>query len=113
MARLKAINKGLSFLLEIAMLAAFGYWSFHAVENQWLRWVAAIGVPLVVFILWGLFLAPVAGRRTDSTLCVAASVVLFNLAALAFFSTNQPYLGATMLILTIINRTLVVIWKQW
>jgi len=101
-----------SFWLQIAMLAAFGYWGFHAVEDPWLRWVAAIGVPLVLFVLWRLFLAPRAGQRADSTLYVAVSVVLFNLAALAFFGTNQPYLGAAMLVPTVINRTLVVIWKQ-
>lgn len=95
------------------MLAAFGYWGFHAVENPWLRWVAAIGVPLVVFILWGLFLAPRAGYRADSTLVVVMSVVLFYLAALALFAAHQPALAAAMAVLAVINRTLVVVWKQW
>src|SRR5512143_2033180 len=107
MAILKAINAGLSFLLEIAMLAAFGYRSYHAVENPWLKWVLAIGAPLVVVILWGLFLAPRASRRAGSTTGIIASTGLFCLAALALFLTDQPYLGAAMLVLTVINRTLV------
>ena len=113
MAILKTINLVLSFLLEIAMLAAFGYWGFHTGESLWLKLALGIGVPLVVFILWGLFLAPRAGYRADSTLGVIMSLGLFYLAALALYQSNQPVLGTAMIVLALINRTLVVIWKQW
>jgi hypothetical protein len=66
-----------------------------------------------VFVLWGLFLAPRAGKRIDSTIGVTFSFVLFCLAALALFFTNRPVLGALMLALTVINRTLLVVWNQW
>jgi hypothetical protein len=113
MATLKAINLGLSFLLELAMLAAFAYWGFQAVDNPWLRWVAAIGLPLVVFVIWGLLLAPRAGKRVDGNLGIPVSFGLFFLAAMALLTTNHPVLGAAMLVLTVVNRTLLVVWKQW
>lgn len=113
MAALRTINTGLSFLLEIAMLIIFGYWSFHAVENPVLKWVLAIGVPLMVFVLWGLFLAPRAGKRTDSTLGIVISLGLFYAAAFMLLNLNQTVLGVTLFIVAGINRTLMVIWKQW
>jgi hypothetical protein len=38
---------------------------------------------------------------------------MFFLAAFALFAANQPVLGAAMLIVAAVNRTLVVVWKQW
>ena len=112
MAILRAINTGVSFLLELAMLVALGYWGFRTPESLWLKWALGIGAPLLVVILWGLFLAPKAGQRMGSTLGVTVSLCLFYLAALALFQTGHPALGATMVVLTIINRTLVVVLRQ-
>lgn len=112
MAILKKTNTVLSTLLEIAMLIAFGYWGFRTGESVWLKWVLGIGVPLAVFITWGLLLAPRAGQRVSSTLGVIVSLPLFYCAALVLFQANQPALGAAMLVAAAINRTLVVIWKQ-
>ena len=113
MAILRAINTGVSFLLELAMLVALGYWGFRTPESLWLKWALGIGVPLLVAILWGLFLAPKAGQRMGSTLGVTVSLCLFYLAALALFQTKHPALGTAMVVLAAINRTLVVVWKQW
>ncbi len=113
MAVLKAVNTTLSFLLELAMLAAFAYWGYHAVDNPVLRWVAAIGLPAAVAVVWGFFLAPRAARRANRTVGVVASLALFCLAALALFITAHPVLGTVMVVLAIINRALLVLWDQW
>jgi hypothetical protein len=102
----------LSFLLEIAMLVAFGYWGFNAAENPWLRWVLGIGVPLVVIIVWGVLLAPTPGQRISSTLGIVLSLFLFYVAALLMYQAGQPVPAAVMFFAAAINRTLVVIWKQ-
>ncbi len=112
MAVLKRINRIISSLLELATLAALGYWGFHAAESLWLKWALALGMPLVVFMLWGLFLVPRAGQQTTGLLTVMVSLVLFYLAALILFQSNQPGLGIVMLAVTAINRTLMVVWKQ-
>ncbi len=113
MATPKNINVVVSFLLEIAMLLAFGYWGFHIGQSLWLKLALGIGVPLVVIFLWGLFLAPRAGYRAGSTLGVVVSLGLLYLAAGALFLADQPVLGAAMLLVSAINRTLVVVWNQW
>jgi hypothetical protein len=51
------VNLGLRFLLELAALAALGVWGWHTGEG-WLRFVLAIGVPLVAAALWGIFRVP-------------------------------------------------------
>ncbi len=110
---MKQINVALSFLLEVATLAAFAYWGFHATANPWVRWLLAIGVPLAVIVVWGRYLAPKAAHRAGLTVGVAASSGLFGLAALALVAAGQPAAGVALLILAAVNRALVVAWRQW
>ena len=113
METLKKLNFIVSFLLEMAMLLAFGYWGFLAGQGLWLKLLVGIGLPLVVILLWGLFLAPKAANRVGSTFGVAMTLVLFYLAAAALLLAKQPVLAVVMVVVAAINRTLVVIWKQW
>jgi hypothetical protein len=109
----KSINAGLAFLLELAMLAAFGYWGFQGEKSIWLKWGLGIGAPLVVAILWGLWLAPRADRRLNSQWGTLLSSGLFFLAALALYQTNHPALAITMAVTAIVNRILILLWRQW
>ena len=110
---LKGFNIGLSFLVEIAMLAALGYWGFHAETNSWMKWVLGIGVPAFVAILWGFFLAPKAKRRLHASAGTIVSLGLFGLAALALYLAGQPGLALAFAIIALGNRILVFLWKQW
>lgn len=113
MSALKRVNLALSWLLEIAMLAAFAYWGLRTGSSLWLKLLLGIGAPVAVIFLWGVLLAPRSGRRVQSTLGLVLSLALFYLAALALYQAQQPALGAVMLIAAALNRTLAVIWKQW
>jgi len=113
METLKSLNVVISFLLEIAMLLAFGYWGFRTGQGLWLKLLLGIGVPLAVIIVWGLFLAPKAANRAGATFGVAITLILFYLAAAALLLAKQPVLAAVMMVVAAINRTLIVIWKQW
>ena len=110
---LKAINIGLSFLLELAMLAAFAYWGFHGEKSVWMKWGLGIGTPLTVAILWGLFLAPRADHRLNITGGIILSLGLFCLAASALYLTNHLALAITLAVVAIVNRALALWWKQW
>jgi hypothetical protein len=112
MSVLKQLNIALSFVLEIAMLAAYAHWGYHAVTGP-LRWLLAIAAPLLAAVVWGLFLAPKATRRLGSAAGIIVSTVLFLLAGLALFASGQPGLGIAMLALTAVNRALLAVWKQW
>ena len=110
---LKAINTGLAFLLELAMLAAFGYWGFHGEKSVWMKWGLGIGTPLAVAILWGLCLAPKANHRLNITEGLILSLGLFCLAALALYQTDHLALAIVLAVIAIVNRVLALLWKQW
>ena len=109
----KSINAGLAFLLELAMLAAFGYWGFQGEKSIWIKWGLGIGIPLVVAILWGLLLAPRADKRLNSQWGTLLSFGLFCLAALALYQTNHPGLAIALAVIAIVNRILIILWRQW
>ena len=110
---LKGINAGLAFFLELAMLAGFGYWGFYGDKSVLVKWLLGIGLPVVVAIVWGMFLAPRAAHRLNITGGILLSSVLFLLAAIAVFHTQHPVLGIIFAVIAVVNRALIVIWKQW
>lgn len=112
-ALLKAINLGVAFLLEIAMLAAFGVWGFQSAAGSGMKWVLGMGAPLAAALLWGFVLAPKAGWRLNIVSGVILSSALFGLAALALAQARHPRLALALAVVALINRELVWHWKQW
>ncbi len=110
---LKSINAGVAFLLELAMLAAFGYWGFYGDKSTALKWILGIGIPIGVAILWGIFFAPRSIHRLNSVSGNLLSLFLFLLAAAALFYTGHHMLAIVFAVLAIINRLLIFVWKQW
>jgi len=83
-----------SMLIQAStMPAAFGYWGFHGDKSIWMKWVLGIGTPLAAAILWGLILAPRAGRCLNITAGSILSLALFCLAAAALYQSGQPALA--------------------
>jgi Protein of unknown function (DUF2568) len=60
---LKVANLALSFFLEFCMLVGFAYWGFKTGSSLMAQLFLGIGVPLVVIVVWGVFLAPASMRR--------------------------------------------------
>lgn len=110
---LKGFNYLLSFLLELAMLFAFGYFGFHSGSSGLVKWSLALGIPLLVAVLWGLFFAPNAKRRFSVLPGVLLSLGLFLLAAWGLWQTGQPVAAWMLAGVAVMNRGLVVVWKQW
>jgi hypothetical protein len=110
---LKGINILLSFLLELAMLIAIGYWGYHGSPNTLMKWALAIGLPLLVIFVWGMFFAPKSNRRLPAIPGSLLSLGLFLLAAFALYQSNQPTAGIILAIIAIVNRILTLYWKQW
>ena len=110
---LKGINATLAFLLELAMIAALGYWGYQSNDNALLKWLLAIGLPLIAIVIWALCFAPKATRRLSVVPGALLSLGLFLLAALALYSANQPVAAMVLAALAIANRILVLLWRQW
>lgn len=110
---LKGLNLALSFALEIAMLAAFGYVGYHYGKDDFARWVLAIGLPLIAIAVWGIWFAPNSKWRLSFYPGLLISLGLFLLAALALGTTGQIALALSLAATTLVNRVLALIWKQW
>lgn len=110
---LKVINITTSFLLELAMLASLGYWGFYGEKSVLAKWMLGIGIPLLIAIVWGIFFAPNAVRRLNSTSGTLLSLLLFLLSAAALFYAQHPTLAIIFALTAIANRVLTLVWKQW
>jgi Protein of unknown function (DUF2568) len=105
-------NLALAFLLEVLMLAAFVFWGFQASTETLVKILLGVGVPLVVIVIWGMFLAPRSTRRLPRILSMVAELVIFGLAALALAAAGRPDLAISFAVVVIINQALLFVWKQ-
>jgi hypothetical protein len=48
------INLAVRFLLELSSLIAIGMWGWRQTDS-WLRFVLAIGLPIIAAVIWGTF----------------------------------------------------------
>lgn len=109
---MKQLNLVVKFLLELAALAAFGLWGASIASGVWAV-LLAIGLPVVVAILWGRFAAPRARRRLPLRLRAAFELGVFALAALALWQAASPALGAAFAVIAVVNAALLSVFHQW
>lgn len=90
---MKTANMGLSFLLELSLLAAFAFWGIQTGTGPAAKLLYGAGAPLLTAIFWGLFMAPKAARRVQNPWYTLIKVLLFALAALALAAAGHPTLA--------------------
>lgn len=112
METLKSFNLAAAFVLELCMLAAFIYWGFHLDANIFYQILAGVGAPMVVTILWGVWLAPNADLRLGVAWLILLKTILFALASLALIVSGQHGLGIILLAVYAVSETLGLIWGQ-
>ncbi|MCP4535685.1 MAG: YrdB family protein [Chloroflexi bacterium] len=90
------INLAIRFLLEISALLAMGVWGWRQSES-WFRFFLALGIPMIIAIVWGTFTVPNDPSRSGKApipvpgiLRLAIELVIFLLATWALYD-----LGAT------------------
>jgi len=74
------INLAVRFVLELAAWASFGYWGWTQHEGV-VRWILAIGMPVIVMINWATFREP--GHPGDASVAVPG-IVRLGIEALTF-----------------------------
>jgi hypothetical protein len=110
---LKFINAALAFVLELAMLAAFGYWGFHGDKSLLAKWILGIGLPVFTAVIWGMYLAPRAAHRLGNISGNFLSLILFLSGAAALYYTGHTFWAILFAATAIVNRALILLWKQW
>ncbi|MBM7568587.1 YrdB family protein [Paenibacillus sacheonensis] len=93
----------LFFLLELAAMAAFGYWGYRLDAAAALKVIAAIAILLAVIVLWGLFLAPKATLPVFSyPVRTALKFVVFAAASAALYAAGRHAIGIGFLAASIL-----------
>ncbi|RKT18809.1 uncharacterized protein DUF2568 [Streptomyces sp. 1114.5] len=92
---LTAVNGGLAFGLELAMLAALCYWGFKTGSSLGTRLLLGLGAPALAAGIWGLFLAAGGPRfRLPLAAEIVLKLVVLGSAALALHATGRTALAA-------------------
>ncbi len=79
------INLAIRFVLELTALYAFGRWGWTQHEGA-LRFILAIGLPILAMTLWGTFAVPDDPSRSGKAPVPVAGIIRLAL-ELAFFAS--------------------------
>ena len=109
---LKMLNLAVRFLLELCMLAAVAFWGFKTQNNWLMKILLGIGLPVLIAILWGMFLAPRATHRLSGVPFFALELALFSTGVFSLFAGGAPTLGWVYTITLIVNTILLLVWTQ-
>ena len=108
---LKILNLAVRFLLELCMLAAVAFWGFKTQSSWLMKILLAIGLPVLIAVLWGTFLAPRATRPLSGASFLTLELILFSTGALALFASDKSTLGWVYTVTVIVNKILLTVWK--
>ncbi|MFB6354517.1 MAG: YrdB family protein [Halobacteriales archaeon] len=109
-------NDALRFALELGSLAALAFWGWTATDGA-LRVGLAVGLPLVVAVLWGTFRVPddpgpapvaIPGPRR-----LVLEWILFGVAAVALADAGQPLLAGGFVTLVLAHYAVARDRVQW
>lgn len=109
---IKSANLAWRFLLELCILAALGYWGFKTGPGWAVKIGLGIGGPLLVAVVWGIFLAPNSSMRLQEPFLLVLELVIFGLAIAALFTTGHQSLAWAFGLIYVINKILLCVWKQ-
>lgn len=109
---LKLLNIGFRFLLELCILVIFGYWGFKTGDNAFMEFLLGLGAPILFAVVWGTFLAPKSPRHLHEPWLFLLELVIFSVTCWALYSTGKTDLTVVFGSVYILNKILMVIWRQ-
>ncbi|WP_045697597.1 YrdB family protein [Streptomyces rubellomurinus] len=103
---LTGANAALAFTLELAMLAALGYWGFRTGSGLGLRLLLGLGAPALAIALWSLFLAAGGPRFPQPTaVTIVLKLLVLGSAGLALYAAGRPTLALVYGALVVLSVT--------
>ena len=78
------INLAIRFLLEIAALLAVGVWGWQ-LSDGWFKFVLALGIPIILAVIWGTFAVPNDPSRSGAAPVVVPGIIRLAI-ELVFFA---------------------------
>ena len=102
----ESLNLLVRFLLELCMLGAVGYWGLKTGDGVVVKGLLGVGSPLLMAVVWGVFISPRATVEVPPVAWVALQAVLFGLAAAALAHFTSPTLAVAFLAVVAANGAL-------
>jgi hypothetical protein len=109
---LKSANLLLTFILELVVLIALGYWGFHLDGGMPLPVIAGLGAPLLAIVVWALFGAPRGKWHLQGMGRLFLIIVFAGSGALALIAAGQLAMGIALALIYALNYGLNRLWKQ-
>ncbi|MBE5105187.1 YrdB family protein [Bacillus thuringiensis] len=103
---IKHVNLVIRFFLELCALASLCYWGFQSEGDVFVKFIFGIG------LLWGIFIAPKALLRLPEPYRFMLEIILFGVTSVALYVVDQTIIAIILIMVFIINRTLIIVWKQ-
>lgn len=109
---MRAANLGVRFLLELAAMAALGFWGWNAPGPVAVRVLTAAVPPLAAAMVWGTWVAPKARRRLPDPLRLVVEVLVFGNAVVGLLVTGHPGWALALAAAYAVNVGLMFAWHQ-
>jgi len=103
---LKNINLAVRFLLELAALAALGWWGARMGSSTMASVGMALGAPLLAALFWGALVSPKAHFGGSRTRRLLLGLVVFGLAAAAIMAMGHAGAGIAFGVVCLVNTVL-------
>jgi hypothetical protein len=91
------------------MLAAVGYWGFRTQSGRPMKTLFGIGLPVLIAVLWGMFIAPKAIYPLSGISRLLLELILLGSGAVALFASGKTNLGWIYIAILLINELLLVL----
>ena len=109
---MKGANLVLRFLLELAALAALGYWGATGRGSALARALLGVGAPAAAALFWGAFVAPRARVVLPTAVRMALGLAVFGCAAAALAARGHGRLATGLGAAAVANTLLMLAWRQ-
>jgi hypothetical protein len=100
---LHVANEALAFGLELAMLAAIGWWGFESGPGRLTSALLGVGAPLAMACVWGVFAAPKARIRLPMAGVLVVKGLAFGAGAAAILALGHRGLAASFAAVAAVN----------
>lgn len=109
---IKAVNLGISFIVELLALFIYGWYGYSTGTLGWQRILLAVILPGTAAVFWGRFLAPNAAGRFVMPGLLIAKIAIMAVAAVMLFRMGKTMHGVLFFAVAAANIILAVILGQ-
>lgn len=111
LAALQSANLVVRFGIELAALAALGWWGWNAGNSQLAKLSLAAALPVAAATLWALFASTGSSEQVSDVVHVGVQILVLGTAIIALYQMRHS-LALSFGAVTIANAALMRVWNQ-